>query len=270
VKVGLRIVVATGRGARVAAPRLAELLRRREASATFYFNLGPHRLHRCLPGRKLSAGAAAAMLAVRESGFEVGIHGWDCERWRDRVPRPDFGWTEDALRQACAAFERLFGDAPRTHAAPGWQMNRHAFRLTQRLGFDYASDTRGRSPFVPIVDAEIIACPQIPTTLPTLRELIGPGRASAATAHEQMLAASAIASPASHVLTLLAERDGTRHLAVCDRLFEGWRALGWEIVSLRQVAQNLDAKSLAHHVVEAAPLADGQASEATQGAAFLA
>ena len=43
------------------------------------------------------------------------------------------------------------------------------------LGFRYASDTRGTHPFIPVVRAEIVGCPQFPTTLPTLDELIGRG-----------------------------------------------------------------------------------------------
>jgi len=270
VRLGLRIVVATARGARRRAPKLVDLLRRHGASATFYFNLGPHRLHRWLPGASVGGRAADAMRSVREAGFEVGIHGWDCVRWRDRVARGDFEWTEGALRRACAAFERLFGEPPRTHAAPGWQMNRHAFRLTQRLGFDYASDTRGSAPFIPVVEAELVACPQVPTTLPTLRELIGRDGTHRDTVHERILAATAVPSGAGHVFTLLAERDAGRHLSACDRLLEGWRALGWEIVPLRALAQNLDAKSLAHHVITAEPGPGGQGTIAAQGPAFLA
>ena len=53
-------------------------------------------------------------------------------------------------------------------------MNLHALRLTQALGFDYCSDGRGTHPYLPVVDdAELIRCPQLPTTLPTLDELIG-------------------------------------------------------------------------------------------------
>ena len=264
-KVGVRIVVATARGARIAAPRLAEVLRRHAATATFYFNLGPDRLHRWLPGRRVTARTAAAMLSVRDQGFEVGLHGWDCMRWRDRVPRPDFGWTEDAMRCACRAFERLFGDAPRTHAAPGWQMNRHAFRLTQRLGFDYSIDTRGQAAFIPVVEAEIVACPQLPTTLPTLAELIGRDGTLPTTQGTELAAAPR----SGRVLTLLAERDGTHHLAAFERLLEGWRALDYQIVSLRELAQDLDAKSLAHHVVDTEPM-PGIGNIATQGAVFLA
>ena len=45
--------------------------------------------------------------------------------------------------------------------------------LTQRLGFDYCSDGRGTHPHLPVWNAELIRCPQLPTTLPTLDELIG-------------------------------------------------------------------------------------------------
>jgi hypothetical protein len=148
-------------------------------------------------------------------------------------------------------------------------MNRHAFRLTQRLGFDYASDTRGHAPFVPVVEAELVACPQVPTTLPTLGELVGAG-ARHDTVHEQILAATATPARTPHVFTLVAERDAGRDLPACDRLLEAWRALGWDIVPLRALAQNLDSKSLAHHVVTAAPDPGGRGTVAVQGGAFLA
>jgi hypothetical protein len=143
-------------------------------------------------------------------------------------------------------------------------MNRHAFRLTQRLGFDYASDTQGSGAFVPIVEAELVACPQLPTTLPTLGDL------AARDAAERILAASAVPAGAGHVFTLLAERDARRNLAVCDRILAGWRDRGLEIVPLRTLAENLDAKSLAHHVVTAAPAAGGPGTVAAQGPVFLA
>ena len=58
------------------------------------------------------------------------------------------------------------------HGAAGWQLNRHAAWFEERH-FAYASDTRGREPFRPLWDGVAIGCPQLPTTLPTLDELIG-------------------------------------------------------------------------------------------------
>ena len=64
-RVGLRITVATARGAARAVPRLVEILVRHGVTATFYFNLGPDRLHRFLPAREVGARASSAMQAVR-------------------------------------------------------------------------------------------------------------------------------------------------------------------------------------------------------------
>ena len=66
-----------------------------------------------------------------------------------------------------------FGAAATVHGAAGWRMNGHALRFAEALGFVWCSDSRGTHPFLPIVDGETIHCPQLPTTLPTLDELIG-------------------------------------------------------------------------------------------------
>ena len=52
-------------------------------------------------------------------------------------------------------------------------MNPHALRLTQRLGYRWSSDCRGTHPFMPVWNGEVVHCPQLPTTLPTIDELVG-------------------------------------------------------------------------------------------------
>ena len=54
------------------------------------------------------------------------------------------------MQRACERYTEIFREPPRTHGAAGWQMNVHALRLTQRLGFDYCSDGRGTQPHLPI------------------------------------------------------------------------------------------------------------------------
>ena len=89
--------------------------------------------------------------------------------------KADDAWTYGEMHRACERYTEIFRDPPRTHGAAGWQMNVHALRMTQRLGFDYCSDGRGTHPHLPIWNAEPIRCPQFPTTLPTLDELVGIG-----------------------------------------------------------------------------------------------
>ena len=267
-RIALRIVAATLRGAREHAPRLAELLARRAAGATFYFNLGPHRLRRWLPGREVGGRAVEAIRRVRDAGFEIGVHGWDAVRWPGAQDDP--AWVEQAMRRACERFEAICGEPPHTHAAPSWRMSRHAFRLTQRLGFHYCSDTRGTGPFVPLCDAELIACPQIPTTLPTLEELLDRAGITSETVHRELLERSEHPAPAGHVFTYVADRKGMRLAPVLERLLDGWRVLGYEVVSLRAVAESLEPKALAYHAVVDASHAGRAAKVATQGPEFLA
>ena len=47
------------------------------------------------------------------------------------------------MELACNRFRDIFATDARVHGAAGWQMNHHAYRLTQLLGFAYCSDTRG-------------------------------------------------------------------------------------------------------------------------------
>jgi peptidoglycan/xylan/chitin deacetylase (PgdA/CDA1 family) len=249
-------------------PRLLDLLKRNQAAATLYFNLGPSRLHRFLPGREVAARASPAIHAAREAGCDVGLYGWDPVRWPHRVGIA--AWVESSLQRACEAFERAVGEPPRTHAAPGWLTSRHALRLTQRLGFEYASDTRGSHPYMPVCEAELALCPQIPTTLPTLDELIDHWGVAPDAAHEHVLEESASAADTAHVFTLAADKFGGPLASALERLIEGWRARGREIVSLRSVFESLEPARLPRHVVAPGKRADGPGYPATQGAPFLA
>src|SRR5205085_4956105 len=115
---------------------------------------------------------------------------------------------------------------PTVHGAAGWQMNAHAYRLTQSMGFRYASDTRGTHPFIPVIRAEIVDCPQFPTTLPTLDELIGLDGVTEATVADALLARTA-ADRRDHVFTLHAELEGMKLAKTFEALLAGWTAQGY-------------------------------------------
>jgi peptidoglycan/xylan/chitin deacetylase (PgdA/CDA1 family) len=269
VRIGLRISVATARGAALAVPRLAPVLARHRAAATVYLNIGPDRLHRYLPGREIGDRALDALATAREAGFELGLYGWDATRWPHRMGPGDAPWIESALSRACEAFEHLVGEPPRTHAAPGWQTNRHVLRLTQRLGFHFAADTRGRYPFMPVCEAELALCPQLPTTLPTLDELVNGGDAPRETVHARVLEATAGQDGADQVFALRAELGATALASAFERLLEGWRAHGCEVVALRTLFESLELARLPRHTVLPHELAARTGTCAVQGPPFL-
>jgi peptidoglycan/xylan/chitin deacetylase (PgdA/CDA1 family) len=182
----------------------------------------------------------------------------------------DAPWIEAASARACETFERLVGEPPRTHAAPGWQANRQVLRLSQRLGFHYAADTRGRHPYMPVCEAELVLCPQLPTTLPTLDELIDGGDARRGTAHEPVLDATTGEVDASHVFALRAELGATVLASAFERLLEAWRARGCEVVALRTLFESLELARLPRHLVQPHELAARTGTCAVQGPPFLA
>ena len=301
-KLALKVDVDTYRGTRKGVPRLVELLKKCGAGATFLFSLGPDHTGRAikrvfrrgfvgkvsrtsvlsnyglatllygtlLPGPDIGRRCAAVMRAVRDAGFEVGIHAWDHVKWQDGVGKADARWTERQMRLARERFEEIFGEPPRAHGAAGWQTNLHALRLTQRFGFDYCSDTRGSCPFIPVWRAEIVACPQLPTTLPTLDELIGTNGLTKNNVAEHMLNLTRERPAAGHVYTLHAELEGGKKLApVFEAMLAGWKSQGYELVSLRALAETLDLKSLPRNEIALGAVAGRSGSLAMQGKEYL-
>jgi len=302
VKLALKIDVDTYRGTRRGVPRLMEMLKQHGADATFLFSVGPDHTGRAikrvfrrgfvgkvsrtsvlshygfatllygtlLPGPDIGRRCADTMRAARDAGFEVGIHAWDHVKWQDGLAGADARWTERQMRLARERFEEIFGEPARAHGAAGWQTNLHALRLTQRLGYDYCSDTRGTCPFIPVWRAEIVACPQLPTTLPTLDELIGSGGVNRKNVAEHLLGLTRNAPAFGHVYTLHAELEGGKRLApVFAALLNGWKNQGYDLVSMRTLAESLDLRSLPRNEIAIGAVAGRSGTLALQGREYL-
>jgi peptidoglycan/xylan/chitin deacetylase (PgdA/CDA1 family) len=179
-----------------------------------------------LPGPDIGVRGRDEMRATRDAGFEVGVHCWDHVRWQDFVASRDAAWTHREMELACERFESVFGEIPATWGAAGWQTNAHAARFQER--FAYASDTRGTHPFLPIWNGQPVGCPQVPTTLPTLDELIG----LHADPVQHLLS---LTRGGDHVFTAHAELEGGKLLPMFGALLGGWRKQGYELVRTDQM-----------------------------------
>jgi len=281
-KLALKIDIDTFRGTREGVPRLLELLDRHQIAATFLFSLGPDHTGRALkrvfrpgflskvsrtsvvshygirtllygvllPGPDIGKRCAGILRDVRSAGHEVGIHTWDHIRWQDGVEHADNAWTEREMFQAARRFAEVFRSPPLTHGAAGWQMNDRAIALTAKLGFDYSSDARGTSPFLPYVAGKVIPCPQLPGTLPTLDELLGANGIDESNVAATVLKLTEAPQIHAPVYTLHAELEGMKLLHIFDELLKGWKAQGYELTTSRDVYNDLDVKSLpVHHIV---------------------
>lgn len=276
----LKIDVDTYRGTCEGVPRLVETLQQHNALATFFFTLGPDHTGRAikrifrpgfigkvsrtsvlehyglktllygtlLPGPDIGRNCVKILRAVRDAGFETGIHCYDHIRWQDHVTDRNEAWTRREMQRVVNRYTEIFGAAPKAHAAAGWQMNRHALRLMQGFGFDYSSDTRGTHPFIPTWNAEIIACPQLPTTLPTLDELINRDGITVENVAQHLLRLTENPSASGHVYTLHAELEGGKWRPVFEQLLAGWKKQGYELVGMHQYLKNIKGDLPRHEI----------------------
>lgn len=273
--IALKIDVDTYRGTREGVPRLAAALERAGARATFLFSLGPDHTGRAikrvfrrgflgkvrrtsvtqhygvktllygvlLPGPHIGRRCADVMREVARRGFEVGVHTYDHIRWQDGVARASEAWTRRLLVLAREEFIRVFDRTPEVHGAAGWQVNASVPELERELGFRYASDTRGSGPFVPVVGGAEVAVPQLPTTLPTLDELIGRDDLGGVDPVTHLLELTKDGKQ-DQVFTLHAELEGGAYLEGFERLLRAWRDRGFALTDLATHAQTLEVPRL--------------------------
>ena len=293
----LKIDVDTYRGTLEGVPRLLGALQRAQVKATFLFSLGPDHTGRAikrvfrrgflgkvrrtsvvshygvrtllygvlLPGPHIGRRCAGVMRQVAQSGFEVGIHAYDHIKWQDGVAQADREWTGRQLELAREAFVRVFARAPQTHGAAGWQINRDVPELEAAMGLRYASDTRGTAPFIPVVDGREITVAQLPTTLPTLDELIGREDLGGQDPVDHLLSLTERAPEQDQLFTLHAELEGEAYLAGFERLLCQWRARGHRLTDMASYAASLDVRCLPRCRIETGTVPGRAGTLAVQG-----
>lgn len=296
-RIALKIDVDTYRGTLEGVPSLMGVLEKAGARATFLFSLGPDHTGRAikrvfrpgflgkvrrtsvashygvrtllygvlLPGPRIGRRCESVLREVAARGFEVGVHTWDHVKWQDAVARANESWTRRQLGLAREEFMRIFARAPQVHGAAGWQVNRFVPGLEKEAGFRCASDTRGVGPFLPIGPGGERAVPQLPTTLPTLDELIGRPDLRGVDPIDRLLALTQ--APRDHVFTLHAELEGGAYRAGFERLLARWRARGVELTDLATYAASLDHARLPRCPIESGSVPGRSGTLATQGRA---
>jgi undecaprenyl phosphate-alpha-L-ara4FN deformylase len=253
-------------------PALVRAFREAGAPATFLFSLGPDHTGRALrrlfrpgfvrkaartnavaiygirtllygvllPGPRIARRHAGLLASVRDAGFGVGVHCWDHVEWQDKL----HGWsaerTREELDRALAAFRRVFGVPAPTAGAAGWQANAHSLGAYDDAKLVYASDARGRSPFFPRCGGRVYRTLQIPTTLPTLDEVLGLPDWPEDRLAEVYL--GRLRPGALEVMTLHAEIEGMLKLGWFRRFLAACRRDSIEIVDLGAEARALLAQ----------------------------
>jgi undecaprenyl phosphate-alpha-L-ara4FN deformylase len=201
----LKVDVDTKVGLNEGVPRLMDIFARAGVQASFFIAMGPDHSGRALarlvkPGflrKQLRSGAAGAygittMLygvllpgpiiaqsapelfgELMAQGHEVGLHGWDHVFWHDRMRHLPATRIRSHLGRAWRLYKQITGMAPKTFASPGWQITPMAYQALADMGITHVSCARGRRPFRPLVEGRALPLVELPTTLPTLDEILG-------------------------------------------------------------------------------------------------
>ncbi|MDR2697984.1 MAG: 4-deoxy-4-formamido-L-arabinose-phosphoundecaprenol deformylase [Holophagales bacterium] len=204
--ISLRVDVDTLEGSLKGIPTLLRMLDKHQMQASFYFSFGPdnsgkaiRRIFRkgfiskmfrtdagklyglktmlygtLLPAPIIYPKAKAEMRAVQSAGHEVAIHAWDHVQYHDLLDKKSRKWLQDWFQRAHDAFESVFLTKAKGAASPAWRCNDNTLEIQEQYRLDYAGDCRGFEAFYPIVYPwRTLSTLQVPTTLPTMDELLG-------------------------------------------------------------------------------------------------
>jgi peptidoglycan/xylan/chitin deacetylase (PgdA/CDA1 family) len=150
-----------------------KLIRRYGMKAFFYGTL--------LKSPPIGEANKSLLLDLASQGHEVGIHGYNHAKWADHYQDLSLEETRSEFTRAFNLYQNIFKVPPMSSAAPNWRCNENLLKVETELQLKYASDTRGVSPFWPMVKNQTFPILQIPTTLPATHECLQSGKADKST-----------------------------------------------------------------------------------------
>ena len=264
--IALKVDVDTYAGTRDGVPRLLDILDQAGIRATFYFSMGPDNSGKAIRRiftrkgflRKMIRTRAPSMYGIKtllygtllpppmiaasfpqilkrtaSLGHEVGIHCWDHVKWHDLLPWMPKQATLMELGRASALFEEIFGHRATTTAAPGWTVSAESLEIQDAMLLEYCSDARGNAPFYPVVAGRRFTTLQIPTTLPTMDELIGENGITTENINDHYLS---LIGPGLNVHTIHAELEGKIMAPLFVDLIQRLKERQARFVTLAEVA----------------------------------
>ncbi len=275
IRLALKVDVDTDRGTREGVPNLVADCQEAGAPACFLFSLGPDQTGRAitrvlrpgffkkvsrtsvvqiygvrtllngtvLPAPHIGRRNTATMRAVRDAGYEVGIHCYNHYRWQDYVQTMSLAEVREEFTAARAEFLRIFGGEAQTAGAPGWQSNARSREIYDEANLLYASDTRGGGPFFPRIEGRVFHTLEIPSTLPTFDELMGRPEYPDEKIVPHYL--SLLRADRVNVFTLHAEIEGMGRRALFRELLAACQKRGVEFIRLDDYAKELLANRTA-------------------------
>jgi undecaprenyl phosphate-alpha-L-ara4FN deformylase len=275
-EVALKIDVDTHQGLGQGVPRLARMLADEGVAASFFVAMGPDNSGRAimrvfknpgflskmrrtravsmyglrtvlsgtlLPARSIALAYPQVVRETASMGFEMGVHGYDHVLWQDHLDELGEHGIATEIAEAFETCRAITGVPARSFAAPGWRTGAAAQRALEALHLDYRSDTRGSIPYRCSINGEVFPTPEIPTTLPTMDEVMGePNLSDGAEVVRFYL--EQFREDRVNVHTIHAETEGMAQLELFSAIIRALKKRGAKFVQLRDVARRLAAADL--------------------------
>jgi peptidoglycan/xylan/chitin deacetylase (PgdA/CDA1 family) len=224
--VALKVDCDTLEGTLEGVPRLLEIFAARGIRATFYFTLGPDRSGVAVRRVFTQRGFLAKMIRSRAPSLYVG--------WHDRLRSMTREEIARAYGAAHAEFLRIFGVPARSSAAPGWAADARSLEVESERPLLHTSDTRGGAPFFPKAGERTLPTLEIPTTLPTLDEMLAWPSLRGDAAQRAFYRGSV---RGTEVHTVHTEVEGRSKAALFEGILDDWRADGVGFPTLAELAR---------------------------------
>ena len=260
-KLAIKIDIDTLKGYVEGLPRLLEILKAHDVRASIFFSMGPdnsgkalRRIFRkgfitkmfrtkaptaygiktlfygtLLPAPMIAEAKPDLIRKILDEGHDCGVHSWDHVYWQDKLNSLSKNIIRDELDKAFDLFEKFSGIRAVSCAAPGWQVNADSLSVQDELGLDYCSDVRGHSPFLPEIDGRKFKTAQIPSTLPTLDEVLG-----YITPEEVSEYYFKLLKPGLNVHTIHTEMEGGMMSWTFDKFLDICKDFGVEFLTLKE------------------------------------
>ncbi len=189
-----------------------------------------------LPGPRIARKNTELLKKIIKEGHELGIHGHDHVKWHDSIKHFSEQDTVREIDDLLLEYRRIVGTDTRSFAAPGWMINPFALRIFNEKGLVYTSDTRGIFPFYPEMSGQEFPLLQIPTTLPTLDEVIGIVSSDAGVLLDHYMG---LLTGGLNIMTTHTELEGKRWSGFLTSFIDEAKKRGFTFKRLIDIAEDL-------------------------------
>lgn len=269
----LKVDIDTYEGLKKGVPNLISILKKYNLGATFFITMGKDNSGKAIKriftkkgflkkmfrtkaakmyglktlfyGTLLSAPQIAksnrdVLLKLKENNFEVAIHGYNHIKWQDNLNKMSSEEINQQLKLAIKIFKNIYGFKPKSFAAPGWICNYKSLIILEKLNFNYVSCTRGYKPYYPEINSKKFNILEIPTTLPTLDEMLGlpeyPPEKIAEILYQQLK------KNTYNVFTLHSEVEGRNYKKLFENIIIYFLKQKVIFLTMQQIAEELKQK----------------------------